>query len=266
MSSSNETFHLSVEQAEIYEAKFVPAIFAQWASPLLDAAGVAPGQTVLDVACGTGILARAAADRVGPTGRVVGVDLNDGMLRVARRLRPDLEWRAGDVADLPFADEAFDAVLCQSALMFFPDATQALREMGRVCQPGGVVGVQVYSDLDAQPAYGPWVDIVARQAGSEAVSLVGTYWIHGDLAALQSRFESAGLTVVETRTHLGIARWASIDEMVQIEVESTPLIDRISNEVYRRIREESREVLGRFQTRTCAEVPIRGHIVVAHKR
>jgi SAM-dependent methyltransferase len=266
MSSSQETFQISVDQAEIYEAKFVPAIFRQWTSPLLDAAGVAPGQSVLDVACGTGILARTAADRVGPTGTVVGVDLNDGMLSVAGRLRPDLEWQQGDVADLPFADEMFDAVLCQSALMFFPDATQALREMGRVCKPGGVVGVQVYSSLDAQPAYGPWVDIVARHAGPEAISLVGTYWVHGDLAALRSRFESAGLVVTDIRTHLGTARWGSIDEMVQIEVESTPLIERISDEVYRRIREESREVLGRFQTDIGAEVPLQGYIVIAGKR
>jgi SAM-dependent methyltransferase len=262
---STETFQVAVEQAEIYEAKFVPALFAQWASPLLDAAGVDPGQSVLDVACGTGVLARTAADRVGSTGTVVGVDLNDGMLSVARRLRPDLEWRQGDVADLPFADGTFDAVLCQSALMFFRDATEALREMGRVCKPGGVVGVQVYGSLDAQPAYGPWVEIVARHAGPEAISLVSAYWVHGDLAALRSRFESAGLAVTGTRTDLGIARWGSIDEMVQVEVESTPLIERISDEVYRNIRKESREVLGRFRTDTGAEVPIQGHIVIARK-
>lgn len=94
-----ETFQISPEQAEMYEAKYVPAIFAQWAPLLLDAAQVTTGQRVLDVACGTGILARSAADRVGPSGAVTGLDLNEGMLTVARRLAPDVEWRRGDAAD-----------------------------------------------------------------------------------------------------------------------------------------------------------------------
>jgi ubiquinone/menaquinone biosynthesis C-methylase UbiE len=91
MTGSVETYQLSVEAAEAYEARFVPALFAEWAPRLVEAAGVAPGQTVLDVACGTGVVARAAADRLGGRGRVVGLDLNRGMLAVAGRLRPDLE-------------------------------------------------------------------------------------------------------------------------------------------------------------------------------
>ena len=102
MTDSVETFQLSVEAAEEYESRFVPALFAEWAPHLVEAAGVAPGQVVLDVACGTGVVARTAADRMGGQGRVVGLDLNEGMLAVAGRLRPDLEWRKGDAADLPF--------------------------------------------------------------------------------------------------------------------------------------------------------------------
>src|SRR5688572_27748780 len=132
MAGSVETFQLSVEAAEVYESKFVPAVFAEWAPHLVEAAGVAPGQAVLDVACGTGVVARTAADRMGGKGRVVGLDLNDGMLAVAGRLRPDIEWRQGDAAELPFDAGSFDVVLCQSALMFFPDRARALREMARV--------------------------------------------------------------------------------------------------------------------------------------
>lgn len=250
-----EAFQISADQAEIYESKFVPALFADWAAPLADAAGLRPGQRVLDVACGTGILARTAADRGCD---VVGVDLNEGMLTVARRVRPDLEWRRGDVTDLPFPDGSFDVVLCQSALMFFLDATAALREMGRVSKD--MVGVQVYSSLADQPAYGPWVEMVARHAGPEAVSLLSTYWVHGDLDVLHERFKEAGLEVTDVRTRTGTARWGSIDEMVRVEVESTPLIDRISDEVYERIRVESHAVLGRFP---ADAVPIAGHLVLA---
>jgi len=145
MAETSETFQISAEQAEIYESAFVPAIFAQWSPMLLDAVGAEPGQRVLDVACGTGVLARTAADRVGPTGKVVGVDLSEGMLSVARRLRPDIAWQRGDATDLPLADADFDVTVCQSALMFMPDATAALREMARVTRPGGRLVVCEFS-------------------------------------------------------------------------------------------------------------------------
>jgi 2-polyprenyl-3-methyl-5-hydroxy-6-metoxy-1,4-benzoquinol methylase len=101
MAGSVETFQVSVEAAEVYESKFVPAIFGEWAPYVVDAAGVAPGQAVLDVGCGTGVVAREAADRMGGQGSVVGLDLNEGMLAVARRLRPDIEWRQGTPPRFP---------------------------------------------------------------------------------------------------------------------------------------------------------------------
>ena len=116
-----ETFQIPLEAAEVYEERFVPALFGQWAPLLLEEAGVDRGHRVLDVACGTGIVARTAADRVGPTGSVVGLDLNEAMLIVAKRVRPDLEWRHGDAAEFPFGEGSFDIALCQMALMFFPD-------------------------------------------------------------------------------------------------------------------------------------------------
>ena len=145
----------------------------------VDAAGVTPGQAVLDVACGTGVVAREARDRLGGNGTVVGVDVNEAMLTVARRLRPDIDWRQGDAAELPFTDASFDVVLCQAALMFFPDRAQALREMARVAAGRDRRGAGVGS-LDAQPAYGPFVERGRRHAGPEAVDLLSAYWVLGD--------------------------------------------------------------------------------------
>ena len=130
--STGETYQIRTEAAEIYESTFVPALFGEWATVLVERSGVAPGQAVLDVACGTGVVARAAADRMGRAGQVTGVDLNPAMLAVARRLRSDIDWRQADAAALDLPDGSFDVVLCQSGLMFFPDVVQALREMGRV--------------------------------------------------------------------------------------------------------------------------------------
>ncbi|MDQ4058767.1 MAG: methyltransferase domain-containing protein [Actinomycetota bacterium] len=266
MSSSVETFEIPLEAAELYEEKFVPALFAEWAPLLVEAAGVRSGQSVLDVACGTGIAARAAADRLGGEGKVVGLDLNESMLTVARRLRSDIEWKQGDVAALPFSDGSFDVVLCQSALMFFPDPGSALREMQRVAAPRGTVAVQVYGTLESQPAYGPWVDLVARHAGPEAIDLLSTYFVHGALDALTALFEAAELEISAIRTHLARVRFDSIDQFVRTEVEATPLRERISDEIYERILEDSRELLSRYVTSDGLEGPIEGHLVTARTR
>ena len=243
---SNETFQLPIEAAEAYEAAFVPAFFAQWAPMICDLARVAPGQSVLDVACGTGIVTRTAADRVGPEGEVVGLDLNEAMLTVARRVRPDLTWRQGDAAALPFPDGSFDAVLCQMALMFFPDRPAALQEMARVAVPGGSVALAVPGRLEAQAAFAPLFDMVVRYAGEEARALLSTYFVCGDLDELAALVGSAGLDVSVARTELGTYRAPSVDEFVRTEVESTPLAERITEDEYERIRGDARELLAAF--------------------
>jgi SAM-dependent methyltransferase len=262
--STTETFQLSVRAAEFYESRFVPAIFAEWAPLLVDAAEVRPGQRVLDAACGSGVVARAVADRLGTNGTVVGVDLNEGMLTVARRLRPDLEWRQADVVDLPDPDGTFDAVLCQMALMFFPDRSAALQELARVTRPGGVVALVVPASLEHQPAYGPFVDMAGRVAGTAAASMLGTYWECGDLDRLRRLVSDAGLEAVQVRTHLGTARFASPDELAVTEVEGSPLVERITEEEYAGIRAGARDVLAPFTGPDgTLEAPLRGHIVAA---
>lgn len=264
--TQTETFQLSLAAAEAYEAKFVPALFGEWAPLVLDAADLRPGQAVLDVACGTGVVAREAAGRVGPAARVVAVDLNEAMLTVARRLAPAIDWRTADAATLPFADASFDAVLCQAALTFFPDRLDALREMRRVARDSGTVVVQVWASLHDQPAYGPLVEVAARHAGPEAVDLLSSYWVLGDLDRLGLLFAEAGLTLTAARTHVGTARFESIDELVKIEVESTPLADRIDAGTYAAIVAGAHQALARFETPDGkAEVPIVGHILTARR-
>jgi SAM-dependent methyltransferase len=266
MAGSMETFQISVDAAEVYEAKFVPALFGEWAPHLIEAAGIAPGQSVLDVACGTGIVARVAADRIAGHGRVMGLDINEGMLAVAQRLGPDIDWQHGDAADLPFPDATFDVVLCQASLMFFPDRARALREMARVVTVGGTVAVQVWASLESQPGYSAFIDVAARHAGPEAIDLLSSYWVLGDLELVAALFKAAGLEVTATRTRTGTARFDSIDDLVKTEVESTPLIDRISDEVYDSILKDSRAALKSFTAQDGkAEVPIEGHVITARK-
>jgi ubiquinone/menaquinone biosynthesis C-methylase UbiE len=264
MDSTHETFQISPEAAEIYESTFVPALFAEWAPRLIELAGVAPGQAVLDVACGTGIVARTVADRQRGEGRVVGVDVNEAMLAVARRVRPEIDWRQGDAARLPFPDGSFDVALCQMALMFFPGRLRALREMVRVVTAGGTVALSVPDALPSQPAYAPFVEMAARHAGPEAVALLGTYFASGDLDELHHLIDAAGLERAVTRPYVGTVRCPSVDAFVGTEVESTPLRARIDDGVYARIREEARGILRPF-TRPdgAAEIPLRGHLIAA---
>lgn len=268
MGNATETFRIPPEAAEAYESAFVPRLFGEWAQLMVGSAAVEPGNRVLDVACGTGIVARLAAESVGQEGRVVGLDLNQAMLDVARRLGSGIEWRQGDAANLPFSDDAFDIVFCQAALMFFPDPAAALREMARVVDPNGTVAIQVWDRTADQPAYRPFIEVAARHAGAEAVSILSAYFALGDLDALKEIFQKTDLEVAQVRTETTTMHFASVEEFVDIEVRSTPLGERLTEEAIGRIVSESwTEGLSPFVTEDGRlDVPIRGHLIKAHKR
>ena len=148
--SKHETWQLAGSAPETYQRALVPAIFAPWVIHVVDLADPRPGDRVLDVACGTGVVARAAASRVGSAGAVTGIDLNRGMLTVAKSVpgsdqppSAPIHWHEGTADNLPFPSSAFDIVYCQLGLQFFPDRPAALREMHRVLVSGGKLGLMV---------------------------------------------------------------------------------------------------------------------------
>ena len=149
--NSHEQWHLSADAAERYERVVARHILAPWVRVLLDAAGLSARERVLDLACGTGLVARAAAERVGPGGHVVGVDLNPGMMAVARTLPVSagagIEWITCSALDLRLPDASFDVVLCQQGLQFFPDKPLAMGEMRRVLVPGGRIALAVWNSI-----------------------------------------------------------------------------------------------------------------------
>jgi ubiquinone/menaquinone biosynthesis C-methylase UbiE len=221
-------WQLAGDSAEAYERYLVPVIFTGMAERLLDLAEVRPGERLLDVGCGTGIVARTAAARMGAAGRVTGLDLNDGMLRVARRLGPGIEWRQGDALALPFADGAFDAVASQQMLQFVPDPARALREMRRVTARGGRVVAAVLRPIEFTPAYVPLADALTRHAGPEAGAMMRSPFPDYDRERLRALFRSAGFTDVHVRILVAAERYPSPSEMLRQEAASSPLAGPLS--------------------------------------
>lgn len=247
---NNPSIDEQIAGARAYEALHVPALFKQWCTRVLDAAGVAPGHRVLDVACGTGILAREAAVRVGPTGSVVGVDIGSGMLAVAKELAPSIEWRECAAESLPYPDRSFDAVVSQFGLMFFSDRSGALRQMIRVLKPGGRLAVAVWDSLDNCEAYPEEVTLLQRLAGKEAADALRAPFALGDRAELIALFETSGVKSVNVETHTGTARFPSVRTMVEADLRGwLPIMGVVlQEEQIDRILTEAEEVLAKYVT------------------
>jgi SAM-dependent methyltransferase len=184
----------------------------------VEAAKIRAGDRVLDVACGTGVVAREAALRLGGEGFVAGVDANPGMLAVAKRLAPTIEWREGVAESLPYEAGSFDAVVCQFGLMFFQDRAGALREMKRVLTPGGRIAVAVWECLDNSEAYPIEVALLERIAGKRAAEALRAPFVLGDREELTTLFHDAGIDSVAIVTHNGTARFPSIRTMVEADL------------------------------------------------
>lgn len=209
--------------AEVYERFFLPALFEQWADKVARAADVSDGADVLDIGCGTGVLARRALELVGPKGRVVGVDPNKGMLAVARRT-VDVEWVSGMAESLPLPDDSFDAVVSQFAIMFFEDPSTALGEMSRVLRPGGRVAIASWASLEDTPGYAAMVELLDRLFGPEAGDALRAPYKMADAGAMRALLVEH-LDDVEVSQVEGTARFESIDAWVHTDIRGWTLSD-----------------------------------------
>ena len=241
-----ESWQVSTDAAEIYENNFAPNLFSQWAPQVADAARITAGDRVLDIGCGTGILAREATARVGSIGQVTGLDLNEGMLAVAQRIEPDVVWRKGNAVDLPFDDESFDVVVSQFALMYFPDRIAALKEMKRVLAPEGRLAVAVWGPFDRATGYVILAEIAERHGGEAAANILTAPYELGDKHKLTTLFIESGFENLEITLHEGVYTQSSIEYFIETEVKGSPLNDLFNKESYQTLLEESHEGLKSF--------------------
>ncbi len=245
IASDAERGQVNTAAAEIYDAFFVPALFGQFPDSVLDHARVSSGSRVLDVGCGTGIVARAARRRVGPDGAVAAVDPNEGMLAVARRSDPSIEWHAGVAESLPFGDGGFDHTVSQFAAMFFTDPTQALREMERVTRVGGTVTIATWSGLDRTPGYDAMVMVIAAELGDEVANALRAPFVLGEVEAVRQLLVPIGgdLRLEEIA---GTARFPSIADWVHADVRGWTLADLVDDDAEAALIARAQRDLGRF--------------------
>jgi SAM-dependent methyltransferase len=257
---------VSRSAADVYEEFFVPALFAEWVEPVADAGRLANGHRVLDIACGTGVLAREASSRVCPHGSVVGLDRNEGMLAVARRHSVGIEWRLGRAEALPFADGCFDAVISQFGLMFFEDRVGALREMWRVLRRGGRMAVAVWDTLDHAPGYAAMTALLQRLFGNPVADALRAPYALGDRESLLSLFAEAGIPGPGIATHVGTATFPSIESWVHTDVKGWTLADLIDDGQYQTLRREAvRDLQAFVRPDGTVTFPHPAHIVTAAK-
>jgi ubiquinone/menaquinone biosynthesis C-methylase UbiE len=215
--SETEKMRVARSPAEIYDEFFVPALFQPWVGVVMDAASIEPNQRVLDVACGTGVLACAAADRVGSGGSVVGLDPNEEMLAVAHGKADTIEWRVGRAEAIPFPDESFDAVVSQFGMMFFENPSGALREMMRVTRPSGHVAVAVCDALEHSPGYAAFEKLLRRLFGTHVADSFCAPFVLGDTERLLALCAAAGIFDAKVTRHDETVQFASIRSLVSTE-------------------------------------------------
>ena len=240
--------HFGGSAPENYERFFVPVIATPLATNLIDTAALRRGERVLDVACGTGIVARLAAERVGDTGTVAGIDLNPGMLEVARSVTPSsmvIEWHQSSAEAISLQDEAFDVVLCQMGLQFVPDKLAALREMQRVLAPGGRLIINVVGPKP--PVFAILAEALARHIKPELSAFVDLVFSLHDTGELQHLISGAGFREVAIRSDTQTLRLPAPEEFLWQYVLSTPLANAVAQVDSERRYALERDVVAKWQ-------------------
>lgn len=257
-----------IEAARGYERFFVPALFEVWTKHLVEGAGVGEGSHVLDVACGTGVLARQALARAGPNGRVVGADPAAAMLAAAQEIEPGIDWILCSAEALDADDTSFDCVISQFGMMFFDDRQKSADEMFRVLKPGGSVAIAVWRSVEHNPAYADVIAILEEQVGSAAADALRMPFTLGSAGDVTSVLENSGFAEITVDARREFARFPGLRQMVEAEIRGwLPLFDIfLSEDQTARVLIESDKKLDKYVAASGeAEFPTSAHVFVARK-
>jgi SAM-dependent methyltransferase len=256
---------------EVYERELVPTIFAPWAAILVDLAQPKPGERVVDVACGTGIIARIAALKVGPSGAVAGIDLNPGMLAVARSLKTSndaasVQWHEASADRLPLADGSFDIAYCQLGLQFFADRPAALREMRRVLSSKGRLALMVWSGIHESPGFDLFAELLERNVSSGAASIMRAPFGLADADELSRLVAAANFRDMAVQRRIGTIEFPSVERFVLSYVAGSPLagsVSQVSDVARERLMTDTESALEKYVGTSGLSFPIAAHLLTA---
>lgn len=206
---------ISDELVRITDQYLVPGVYAQWANRVAEIAEIDLGAQVLDVACGTGTLARAVQFETGLSGRVIGIDNNEKMLESARKKSSGIEWQLGDATALPFEKNQFDRVVCQFALMFIVNRVGVIKEMLRVCKPDGLVVLATWGPLHHGGAFDVLINLVRQFLGSHAATKLSSPWSLGKPGVMDSLLLTSGVNEYECHQRVGQASYPSMRAFIE---------------------------------------------------
>jgi ubiquinone/menaquinone biosynthesis C-methylase UbiE len=265
-----EQWQLSGNAAELYERYVVPYFLGPWAPGLIEVAALQPGERVLDVACGTGVIARLAAQQVRPAGQVTGLDLNPGMLAVARALPPPpgaiITWVECSAVVMHLPDATFDVVLCQQGLQFFPDKPAALREMHRVLVLGGRVVLSVWTKTVDPYGLAQW-EAVERHVSTEAATRLRAPRVVPEPEELSRLLNEAGFRDRHIRTSRMTQYLPALETLVLCHLAATPIADAVaalSDEARTALARDVRSALQAYADGDGVAVPNETNMVTAH--
>ena len=256
---------------EIYERELVPAVFGPWAPILIELADPKLGDRIIDIACGTGIVARIAAAKVGTRGTVTGVDLNPGMLNVARSLKANdnaasAEWLEASADRLPVPDGSFDVAYCQLGLQFFADRPAALREMRRVLSSKGRLAVMVWCGIHESPGFEEFAEILERNIGSAAATIMRAPFGLSDADELSTLVAAAGFRDIDVQRRIGAVEFPSIERFVLSYVAGSPLashVSQASDAARENLTAETKLALEKYVGSRGLSFPIAAHLLAA---
>jgi ubiquinone/menaquinone biosynthesis C-methylase UbiE len=232
--------------AENYERHFVPKIATPVSVALLETAALQPGERVLDVGCGTGVIARLAAEAVGSSGSVTGLDLTPDMIEIARAVSPStIEWHVGDATSLPFTDDAYDVVLCQMSLMFMPDRHTAVAEMRRVATTGGRVVVNTPGAIP--PLFALMEQALVNHISADLGGFVHAVFSMHDPEDVASLLRDAGLVDVTAATSTATLNLGAPPEFLWQYINLTPMAPLVAQASTRAQEAMERDVVESWQ-------------------
>ena len=235
MASVHYTPDITEDFVRVHEQYLVPAIYAQWANRVAEIAEIEVGQHVLDVACGTGSLARAARLEAGLRGKIFGLDASEKMLESAHRQSTGIEWQLGDATKMPFVTNRFDRVMCQFSLMFIANRISAIKEMLRVCKPDGLVVAATWGTLPPGGAYDTLIKLVRRLRGAEAATKMLSAWALGKPGVLDALLLSSGINEYECHERFGKASYPSIRAFIESHTQLAGEYDEMDNDAFQEL-------------------------------